>query len=698
MLATIVRGQSPFTPEDEQLLEEMEQRAWRFFEEQAHPQTGLVRDRARADGAPTTGMASIAASGFALDAWVIATERGWTTRETAVERVRTALRFLADTAPRRHGFYYHFMDMETGARARQCELSSIDTALFLAGAIVAREYFQNPEITALVDRIFAAMDWQWFLNGGLAIDLGWRDEGGFLPYRWDNYSEHLFMHLLALGAPAHAIGPESWRAWRREPVGTYAGFTYLQQAPLFIHQFSHAYVDFRGRRDAWADYFRNSELATLAQRQFAIDLQPEFPAWGPGLWGITASDSITGYKAWGGPPRTTGRKALDGTIVPCAAAGSLPFAPAETMEVLRTLREDYGDEIWKRYGFVDAFNPHTGWVNPDVIGIDLGISMVMAENARTGLIWSLFSQAPEVQRGVAQAGLYSSRRALTTEEAQLVSGIGMQAWQLLRAKPRGPENLGLQVTALSAARALGWLDVDSSAAHLRELLDYPAPADVAALAQYAAGLVVVRQAWPEVAAAATQFLQAINWAAVTPGADQLGSGDRLAVFFQIASDARAAATWARLKRDTVVLGDVAVLQPARVPDQYWPGLWLDESTIVTGASASQLAYAHLASWRQSGGAAPVPEPQVLSLLLDHFPTEVLPAWADVGEAWWSAASEADLAALVVTSANLLDSDVVRRWFQQDPFVLAGRSALTEFAEGAFGPNTSIFQQRELAIR
>ncbi len=302
---TPVRAES-FAPRDEQLLEDLEQTAWRYFDEQADARTGLVRDRALADGSPSEGRSSIAACGFALDAWVIAVERGWVTRDVALPRVRLLLHFLAETAPRQHGFYYHFMDLETGARSRGSEVSCIDTSLFLAGAIVAREYFRDDDVTALVNRIYRGIDWQWFLNGGQCLALGWDDEQGFLRYRWRDFSEHLLMNLLALGAPAQAIGPENWRAWARAPVGNYGGYTYLQQAPLFIYQFTEAYFDLRGRRDAWADYFHNSELATLAQRQFCISLKSEFSTWGPQLWGVTASDSATGYKAWGGPPRTAG--------------------------------------------------------------------------------------------------------------------------------------------------------------------------------------------------------------------------------------------------------------------------------------------------------------------------------------------------------------------------------------------------------
>src|SRR5687768_5512069 len=386
--------------DDDALLDELQRASFLYFVEQMHPVTGLVRDRAFADGSPSEGKASISASGFALTSWAIASHRGWVERSDALDRVKLMLRFLANEAPRHKGFFYHFMEMDTGARAWKCELSSIDTGLFMAGAIIAREYFQDPEITELVNRLYREIDWKWFLNGGSTVAMGWHDEVGFSRFRWNHYSEHTIMCILGLGAPEHALDPEYWHAWKRLPTGTYGGYHFIQGPPLFIHQFAHAYVDFRDSRDAYADYYHNSVLATLAQRRFSIDLRSEFPSWGERLWGVTASDSETGYKAWGGPPRTSQFNSLDGTIVPCATLGSLPFAPNETLMVLRHIRTVYGDRTWKRYGLVDAFNPETGWVNPDVIGIDVGISILQVENARSGFVWALFMQAPEVRRAL----------------------------------------------------------------------------------------------------------------------------------------------------------------------------------------------------------------------------------------------------------------------------------------------------------
>ncbi|HEY5550567.1 MAG TPA: glucoamylase family protein, partial [Opitutaceae bacterium] len=284
------------TAADHALLEDLERTASMFFDEQAHPRTSLVRDRARADGSPSEGAASISASGFAFSAWVVATERGWVERSVAMDRVRKKLRFLADEVPRHHGFFYHFMEMATGARTWGCELSSIDSALLFAGAIVAREYFDDPEITELTNRLLGEVDWEWFRNGGTLVSLGWHPEPGtgFSRYRWNKYSEHLLMSFMALGVSARPVEAGYWQTWDRTPLGRYGDYIYLQEPPLFVHQFPHGFVDMRDRRDAHADYFKNSRLATLAQRQMSLDLRNEFPSWSEVLWGLTASDSATG--------------------------------------------------------------------------------------------------------------------------------------------------------------------------------------------------------------------------------------------------------------------------------------------------------------------------------------------------------------------------------------------------------------------
>lgn len=389
------------TPVDEAWLEELERASFRFFVECAHPQTGLVKDRSLAERNDGRDVASIAATGFGLTGLCIADQRGWLPSGEAEARVRRTLGFLHDGLPQEHGWFYHFVNWQTGARVWKCELSSIDTALLLAGVMTCREHFAHPEIKRLATAIFDRVDWRWMTNGGPLLRMGWKPESGFLEAKWDDYCEHMLLYLFALGASQNALPAETWRAWGR-PVTEYGGSRYVSvAAPLFVHQYSHAWFDFRGQRDEFLDYFANSVTATRVHRQFCLDLRPEFPHFAEDLWGISASDSKGGYVAWGGPPR---QGPLDGTLVPCAVAGSLPFAPAECLRCLQAMRTRFGERLWSHYGFRDAFNPANGWYAPDVIGIDLGITLLMAENLRTGFVWRTFMKNPEAQRGLARAG------------------------------------------------------------------------------------------------------------------------------------------------------------------------------------------------------------------------------------------------------------------------------------------------------
>ena len=390
---------------DDAFLEDLSHRSFRYFWDQADPHTGLVLDRARTDGSPLDEshrhVASIAATGFGLTALCIAAERHWIEPQDALERVRTTLRFFAERAPREHGWFYHWMNAATGERAWKSEVSSIDTALLLGGILTARQRFRDdPEVVRLASAIYDRIDFPWMLNGHpTLLSHGWTPENGFIRHRWDTYSEHTILYLLAIGSSAHPIPSRAWYAWKR-PRLTYGGFTYIEGGPLFVHQYSHAWIDFRNRREAEAshiNYFDNSINATRAHRAFCIDLSSKFPGYSANVWGITASDSPGGYKAWGGPPPNP---AIDGTVVPSAPAGSLMFTPNISLAALRTMQQRWGEEIYGRYGFTDAFNPNTGWVNPDVIGISVGITLVSAENLRTGSVWRWFMSNPEPVRAL----------------------------------------------------------------------------------------------------------------------------------------------------------------------------------------------------------------------------------------------------------------------------------------------------------
>ena len=395
-------GRAPkLSHEDEQLLDELERASCLFFWEQASPYTGLVKDRSQANGIDPRDLASIAATGFGLTALCIGAFRGFLDSSQARTRVLTTLKFLWKGMPHEHGFFYHFVKGRTGERAVQSEVSSIDTVILLCGVLTCRQHFEDPEIRQLAREIYERVDWPWLLAGGKTLSHGWKPETGFLKARWDHYCELMMLYLLGLGSRSHPLPAETWEAWSR-PVWEYESIRFIgSDAPLFVHQYSHAWFDFRGRRDRYADYFQNSVLATEVHRRFCLSLRKRFPKLGPDLWGITASDSVHGYVVWGGPPP---RGPLDGTVVPCAAGGSIVFLPQEALRVLRTMREQYGKRAWKRYGFVDAFNPHTGWYSPDVLGIDAGITLLMAENARSQFVWNTFMKNEEARRGMERAG------------------------------------------------------------------------------------------------------------------------------------------------------------------------------------------------------------------------------------------------------------------------------------------------------
>jgi hypothetical protein len=411
---------------DEAFLEDLEQRTFQYFWEQADPHTGLVMDRARADGSMLDenhrDVASIAATGFGLTALCIGAERKWINPDVVKERVRATLRFFATRAEQFHGWYYHWLDAKTGARRWNSEVSSIDTALLLAGVLTARQKFRSdPEIVRLATNIYERTDFKWMLNGHPALlSHGWKPESGFLKARWDTYSEDTILYLLAIGSPAYPISPRSWYGFRRERM-TYAGRTYFaaRHVPLFMHQYSHAWIDYRHRRESRGmriDYFVNSIAATRAHRAFCIELARDFPGYGPDMWGITASDSIKGYLAWGGPPRDP---AIDGTVVPSAAGGSLMFTPDISLETMRAMRERFGQKIYGKYGFVDAFNPNNGWVDTDVIGISAGIVLLSAENLRTGWIWHWFMQNSETRRAMRLIGLNLYRSSKLVRDPKL---------------------------------------------------------------------------------------------------------------------------------------------------------------------------------------------------------------------------------------------------------------------------------------
>ena len=389
---------APVSLSDRAFLEDLEHRSFLYFWEQADHGTGLVLDRARVDGGrakgPNRDVASTAATGFGLTALCIGAQHGWITRQEAADRVRTTLRFYADKANEEHGWFYHWMDVSNGDRKWDSETSSIDTSFLLAGALTAAQYFaSDPEIPRLAHQIYDRVDFPWMLDGDpLLLSHGWVRGKGFLKYKWDTYCELGLLYVLAIGSPTHPISAESWYAWRR-PLYQYGKYDFISGGPLFTHQYSEAWIDFRNRRDrGFLDFFLNSINATRANREYSLNLG--LPGtFGPDIWGITASDGPKGYRIYG---EIKAFDPVDGTVAPAAAAGSLMFTPDISIPDLKAIKEQFGDRVFGRYGFVDGYNPTLKWFDTDVVGIDAGITLLSAENLLTGDVWRWFmaNEAP----------------------------------------------------------------------------------------------------------------------------------------------------------------------------------------------------------------------------------------------------------------------------------------------------------------
>jgi len=410
----------PLSAQNLQLIEDISHRSFLYFSEQSDPGTGLTLDRAPfAAQATPNGIASIAATGFALTAFCIADQHHWMSRAEAEKRVLTTLEFLDRKAPRKNGWFYHFMDAKTGRRTPNSEVSSIDTAFLLAGALTARACFSdNPEIGSLATDLFNSVDFPWMLNGSKKyFSNGWLPDKGFLQARWSAYSELLILYVLAIGSPAHPISGAVWDQWKIS-MESDCGYQYIGGGPLFIHQYPLAWIDLRDRFAAPSDtispaldprlnfhanYLLNAIIATAAQRlEFRDILARKFPGYSENVWGLTSSDSPIGYIDWGDSlddPR------IDGTVAPSAAAGSLMFTPEICIPALRTMIHLYGKKAYGRYGFADAFNPTSGWVSRDFVGDAVGITLLSAENLRTGSVWKWFMSNPEPERGLDIAGL-----------------------------------------------------------------------------------------------------------------------------------------------------------------------------------------------------------------------------------------------------------------------------------------------------
>jgi hypothetical protein len=382
-----------FAQTDEQLLDRIEYDSISYFIREMNPANGLIKDSSR-PGSPC----STAAVGFGLTSICIGESRGWIERDDAYYLVLKILKTFRDAVPGEHGFFYHFLDMRTGARVWNSEVSSIDTALFLAGALFAGEYFKGTEAETIARELYERVEWPWMLNGKKILCMGWKPEESFLWYYWDSYSEAMILYALAIGSPTHPIPAECWFEWKR-PVDSYDGYKviYCATGSIFTYQYSHAWIDFRQLYENGVNYFYNSVNAVKANRQFCIDNSDKYKTYSEDSWGLSACLGPDGYKGYGARP---GAAFNDGTISPCGIAGSFPFDPITSMNSLKMLYVKHKDFLYGKYGFKDAFNLDKNWWAEEYLGIDVGITAIMIENYRSGLVWEKFMSLPEVQNWI----------------------------------------------------------------------------------------------------------------------------------------------------------------------------------------------------------------------------------------------------------------------------------------------------------
>jgi hypothetical protein len=436
----------PAAPKDDDtaLLDDVERRTFHFFWDLADRETLLIPDRS-----PTPSFSSIAAVGFGLTAYGIGAERGFVTRPEAAARtlatLRSLLRMKQGPEPRGvsgyKGFFYHFLDMRTAERFKTVELSTVDTSLLLAGVLFAQSYFDRTDATEsairkAAEELYERVDWPWEQVRKSAISMGWTPEEGFHTYDWKGYNEAMIVVILALGSPTHPVPAAAWAEYTETyRWGTFYGQEHLLFAPLFGHQYSHAWIDFRGIQDEVmrarrSDYFENSRRATIAQHAYAIENPNQYRDYGDRIWGLSACDGpmdakltidgrvreFHGYTARGA---TAGDVRDDGTITPTAAVSSIAFTPELSLPALREMRRRYGSHLYSKYGFVDAFNPtlrasqgvtsghvdpEQGWFDVDYLGIDQGPILAMIENHRSGLVWKTMRRNEHVVRGLQRAG------------------------------------------------------------------------------------------------------------------------------------------------------------------------------------------------------------------------------------------------------------------------------------------------------
>ncbi len=385
--------------EDRLLLKKIQKDTFQYFLTHTDPETGLTKDSSRS-GAP----ASIAATGFALASFAIASQNGWLSYREAYQKIERTFDTLEQRAANEKGFFYHFLDPKTGKRIWNSEASSIDTALLIASVLLAASYFKGTPLETRARRLYERVDWNWMRNGTLLFSHGWKPNHGFLPYYWDMYAEHLILQALALGSTSHPVPQKMWLEWKRE-TDSYNNHevVYSYTGSLFTYQYAHAFINFSDLNDHRINYFENSREATLANREFCDFYKNLYRSYQDNMWGLSACLGPDGYKAYGAEP---GLGLHDGTIASYAAIGSIVFTPSESMSVIRTLYEKYGDRLYGPLGFKDSFNLDQNWWAHEYLGIDQGIIVLMLENfLNEGAVWKHFMGLPMIQRWVERAEL-----------------------------------------------------------------------------------------------------------------------------------------------------------------------------------------------------------------------------------------------------------------------------------------------------
>ena len=416
-------AQPSLSQEDRLLLEKIERDTFNYFVRYSDRDTGLARDSSR-PGSP----ASITATGFSLASLAIAQSHGWVPREEARQKIRRTLQLLKQQAEHQNGFFYHFLDSRTGHRVWRSEASSIDTALLLAGVLLAAQYFEGTEIPKLAEDLYRLVNWKWMMNGTHLVCHGWKPESGFLPSYWDTYNELMILQALAIGAPAHAISPEAWEEWDRlESEYNGKRIVYSYSGSLFTYQFAQAFIDFRELSDRGINYFENSKKATLANWEYSLSFKEKYQTYSESSWGLSASLGPGGYRAYGAKP---GLGIHDGTVAPYASISSLVFTPELSLGAVKFFYRQYQKNIYGPSGFKDAFNLDKKWWSPEYLGVDQGISILMLENfLNDGVVWKKFMQLPAIQKWVTLCKLrekdYSLRRNRSANREAVSSTISL---------------------------------------------------------------------------------------------------------------------------------------------------------------------------------------------------------------------------------------------------------------------------------